>query len=236
MTKRLGLEQITAAAECAINHGWLNRLQQIVESQPEYLAQTPLHLGAMSLGGRKLGEDADILACVEYLAEKGMAIAAPLPGLDSCFKYCPSVAHFLLSRGLDPKLADGQGNTGLHCMAEIGYVSAVRTLMGHGAEPGRENDDGQTAWDVAGRNGNRRTQRCLEGEEIDPGVDMEIRWFSQRREYGYVAHSVIEDIYFEHSCERERGLEEGVNVEFELDTDDFGPIAVISHFTDPQES
>ena len=236
MTKRLGLEQITAAAECAINRGWLDRLQQIVKSHPEYLAQIPLHIGAMSLGGRKLGEDADILACVEYLAEKGMAISAPLPGLDSCFEYCPSVAHFLLSRGLDANIAAGQGNTGLHYMAEIGCVSAVRTLMAHGAEPGRETNDGQTAWDIAGLYGNRRTRRCLEGEEIDSGVDMEIRWFSQRREYGYIAHSVIGGIYFEHSGERGRGLEEGMNVEFELDTDDFGPIAVISHFTDPQES
>ena len=220
----LRTEQVAAAVMCAINRGWLHRLQLIIENYPEYLAKT-LNIGAMSLGGRRLGEDTDILACVEFVASKGMTVTARLPGLDSCFKYCPSVAHFLLDRGFDPNMMDGQGNTGLHFMAEIGYASAVSTLLSHGAAIERKNEDGLTACNVAQVEGNRRTQRCLEGEEVDPCGDMEILWFSRRCGYGYIRDSITGEVYFEHSSDPGQGLEEGIRVEFDLDWDDFGPIA-----------
>ena len=224
MDYRLSIERVASIAGCAINRGWLQRLRSIVESYPEYLSQT-LEIGAMSLRGRRLGEDSDILTCVEFVAERGMEITARLPGLDSCFKYCPSVAHFLLNQGLDPNITDGRGNTGLHYMAEIGYVSAVRELLSRGADPQHKNDDGLTAWNVANEEGNRRTRRCLEGQKVDSCSDMEIRWFSRRRGYGYIRNSIFGDIYFEHSCEPGCGMEEGIRLEFDLGCDDFGPTA-----------
>ena len=225
MVQSLRIDQITAMAACAINRGWLKRLELIVEQHPELLNQT-LEIGAMSLGGRRLGEDSDIISCVELVAERGMAITARLPGLDSCFKYCPSVAHFLLNRGLDPNLMDGQGNTGLHYMAEIGYVSAVKRLLADGADRERTNEAGETARDIAIREGDRRTRECLEGMQVDAGGDIEVRWFSRRREQGYIGHSTMGDIYFECSCEPGHGMEEGTKLEFDFECDDFGPSAV----------
>ncbi len=224
MDNRIGIEQVASIAACGINRGWLPRLQSIVDSYSEYSSQT-LEIGGMSLGGRRLGQDSDILMCVEFVAERGMEITARVPGLDSCFKYCPSVAQFLLNRGFDPNITDGRGNTGLHYMAEIGYVSAVRKLLSHGADSQHKNDDGLTAWNVANEEGNLRTRKCLEGQEVDSCNDMEIRWFSRRRGYGYIRNSIFGDIYFEHSCEPGCGIEEGTRLEFHLGCDDFGPTA-----------
>jgi hypothetical protein len=229
MDEDLRTEDVTAAAEWAINRGWYNRLRLIVERHPDYVNQTH-KIGAMSLGGRRLGEDADILSCVEHVAEKGMSVTTTLPGLDSCFKYCPSVAHFLLSRGLDPNLMDGDGNTGLHYMAEIGHVSAAKRLVTDGTDRDDKNEAGLTAWDIAKREGNRKTQECLEGTEVEAGGDKEVRWFSRRRKQGYIGHSTIGDIYFEHSCDPGQGIEEGTGLEFDLQYDDFGPVAVNIRF------
>ena len=91
------IDQIPDALGHVINRGWLNRLRVIVDSHPECLSK-PLEIGAMSLGGRRLSD----IACVELVVDRGMEVSARLPGLDSCFKYCPSVAQFLMERGLEP--------------------------------------------------------------------------------------------------------------------------------------
>ena len=133
-----------------------------------------------------------------------------------------SIAACAINRGLDSKITDGRGNSALHYMAEIGCVSAVRKLLSHGADRQHQNDEGLTAWDVANGEGNRRTRRCLEGQEAGSCDDMEIRWFSRRRGYGYIRNSICGDIYFEHSCEPGGGIEEGTRLEFDLGCDDFG--------------
>ncbi len=63
-----------------------------------------------------------------------------------------------LSRGWDPEPRDSNGRNALHWAAMYGYLSNIRILLEHGADPSIETTDGETAEDIVRRARDRRLQ------------------------------------------------------------------------------
>ncbi|MQA31041.1 MAG: ankyrin repeat domain-containing protein [Luteitalea sp.] len=62
---------------------------------------------------------------------------------------CGEVLEFLIVRGADVNAADDNGTTALMAAGAEGLVPIVQTLLAHGADLERSNNEQQNAWLIA---------------------------------------------------------------------------------------
>lgn len=102
------------------------------------------------------------LEVVKYLSEHGADINATdslrrnaLITMAFCQSYTPTVAQYLIDKGLDVNFKDCDGKTALmfavegHMWGYRGNLSAVKHLIKNGADPFIERVNGKTAYDYA---------------------------------------------------------------------------------------
>jgi len=72
-----------------------------------------------------------------------------------------SMAFAMIGNGLDPNLADAEGNTILHGVAHTGYPRVIRLLLQKGGDATARNAAGRTALDIAVASGNTAAAELL---------------------------------------------------------------------------
>lgn len=100
------------------------------------------------------------------MAERGFSVSSPavlrvsiLTPSEESNKVEATIT--VIVRGMYVNENMGRGNTPLHLAAREGNVPAVKVLLGEGANPSLQNDDGDTPVDVAQRYGNSAVARLL---------------------------------------------------------------------------
>lgn len=142
---RLNLFEAAALGETA-------RLREILEEEPARINElshdgwTPLHLTAFFGHVEAAGFLLDRGASVKPLSRNRMAntaLHAALAGRRS------AIAHLLVSRGADIRVADGAGWTPLHHAVYNGDQACTALILEAGADVNTRNGKGQTPLEVA---------------------------------------------------------------------------------------
>jgi ankyrin repeat protein len=162
-SKGLELDVYEAAAG-----GKVDRVNQLLRSapgavnMPNLAGDTPLHVAA--LGHRSEVIENAIAYGPDFAARNAKrknATAAHL-GLQSSPKdAAEAMAFAMVGNGLDPNLANADGDTILHSAARTDFPRVIRLLLQKGAVASAKNAAGQTALDIAVAAGNAGTAELL---------------------------------------------------------------------------
>ncbi|MCZ4341802.1 ankyrin repeat domain-containing protein [Sphingomonadaceae bacterium G21617-S1] len=79
-----------------------------------------------------------------------------------------SWSNFMLSRGANPNVKDGKGNTALHFTALLGFPEGAELLLGRGAQVNLGNSSGETPLIIAVQQRNLQMVRLLLANGADP--------------------------------------------------------------------
>jgi ankyrin repeat protein len=155
-SKGLVLDVYEAAAT-----GKVDRFNQLLRSapgmvnMPNLAGDTPLHVAALC--GRSAVIENAIAFGPDFAVrnpKRKNSTAAHL-GLESSPKdAAEAMAFAMIGNGLDPNLANADGETILHCAARTGYSRVIRLLLQKGGSTGAKNAAGQTPLEIALAAGN----------------------------------------------------------------------------------
>jgi ankyrin repeat protein len=113
------------------------------------------HAGDVTQVEALLGDGAD--ANARCTARGGLPTAL----ITAAFGGHTDLVRFLLERGADPEIPNGQGRTALMLAADQGHADAVTLLLEKGARPERQDYMGQTALHIAGWQGYTSAVKAL---------------------------------------------------------------------------
>jgi ankyrin repeat protein len=155
-SKGLELDVYEAAAG-----GKVERVNQLVRPAPGVLnmpnlaGDTPLHVAALCRRSEVI-ENAIAYGPDFALRNKKRknSTAAHLGLQSSPEDAAEAMAFAMIGNGLDPNLANADGDTILHCAARTDFPRVIRLLLQKGAVTGAKNEAGQTALDIAIAAGN----------------------------------------------------------------------------------
>lgn len=155
-SKGLVLDAYEAAAA-----GKLDRFHQLLRpapgtvNLPNLAGDTPLHVAALCHRSEVIENAITYGPDFTVRNPRRKNSTAAHLGLQSSPKDpAEAIAFAMIGNGLDPNLANADGDTILHCAARTDFPRVIRLLLQKGASANRKNATGQTALDIATAAGN----------------------------------------------------------------------------------
>jgi ankyrin repeat protein len=162
-SKGLVLDVYEAAAG-----GKVDRFHQLLRpapgmvNMPNLAGDTPLHVAALCHRSEVIENAVTYGPDFAVRSPKRKNSTAAHLGLQSSPKdAAEAMAFAIIGNGLDPNLANADGDTIVHCAARADYPRVIRLLLQKGGNVGAKNAVGQTALDVAVAAGNAGAAELL---------------------------------------------------------------------------
>lgn len=145
-------------------------VSELLQEQPQLAntenedGLTPLayagHLGFEEIAQAILDHGAEVNAVthskISYIPSN-TALHATIAGERSL-----NVIRLLLSHGADPRIVDSNGHTPLHSAAyHVDHTEMIQLLLDHGAEADKLTPEGETAFQIAEKQGNEQAAALL---------------------------------------------------------------------------
>jgi ankyrin repeat protein len=153
----LDVYEATAAGKLERFHQLLRPAPGMV-NMPNLAGDTPLHVAALCHRSEMIENAITYGPDFAVRNPKRKSSTAAHLGLQSSPKdAAEAIAFAMIGNGLDPNLANADGDTILHCAARTGYPRVIRLLLEKGASTSAKNAAGETAVDIAAAAGNAGT-------------------------------------------------------------------------------